>query len=161
MLERRCYLLRQKVDNTFRDLHNSSDRKKAKIQKLIILLFTQNISKIVPVFFICSLANNFSEVKGMFSLADIFQIAVTSTKSYFSCSCYFKAVQNVVQLKQVKFSAIFSSCTNTTNPKQVYPHGFLCWLPFLFLVLSCTTDIILPDNNCCKHLPNMLNASWL
>ena len=76
ILERRGYLLRQKVDNTFRDLHNSSDRKKAKIQKFIILLFIQNISKIVPVFFICSLADNFSEVKGMFSLADIFQIAV-------------------------------------------------------------------------------------
>ena len=66
-----------------------------------------------------------------YSLADIPQIAVVaSVKLHFCCSCY-------VFGQRVKFCAIFTGSSKTVSRA--------CWFPSLFLAISCTVDVILPD----------------
>ena len=74
------------------------------------------------------------------SLADIPQIAVVaSVKLHFCCSCYVfgQTFGHFLFAKRVKFSAIFTGSTKTVS------RAF--WFPSLFLAISCTVDVILPD----------------
>lgn len=94
------------------------------------------------------------DMKGSLFLADNFHIAVAIGRVvFFVYSCYvLKAKFGFTQ--RVKFSAIFFSCA---TPKQVSHHTICLCVPF-------TTDINMADVNrinFLKHLPNLVNASWL
>ena len=83
-----------------------------------------------------------------YSLADIPQIAVVaSVKLHFCCSCYVfgQTFVHFLFAKRVKFCAIFTGSSKTVS------RAF--WFLSLFLAMSCTVDVILPDI-AKKYLPN-------
>ena len=93
-------------------------------------------------------------MKGTLFLADNFHIAVAIGRVlFFVYSCYvLDAKFGVTQ--RVKFSAIFFSYA---TPKQVSHHTICSYVLF-------TADINMADVNrinFLKHLPNLVNASWL
>ena len=76
-------------------------------------------------------------VKFRVHLSDLRQIQ--KIEGYFCCSCYVfgQTFGHFLFANRVKFSAIFTGSTKTVS------RAF--WFPSLFLAISCTVDVILPD----------------
>ena len=135
-------------DNTLLDLHIYSDLTQPHL--IIIINLKYFIQKVlstidgkfmqVRITLLASTSAN-SEYKGIFSRADILQLAVAIRRvSKCLSSCY---IFGQYSAKRFKFSAFFFSSTKTAELTQPRSQGLS--VAFLFLVIFCAINVILLD----------------
>ena len=111
-------------------------------------------AKLLASLSLSSKVRQIQNMKGSLFLADNFHIAVAIGRVvFFVYSCYVLEAQFGLT-QRVKFSTIFFSYE---TPKQVSHDAICSCVPF-------TADINMADVNrinFLKHLPNLVNASWL